>query len=97
MEPKTRYAKSGDVHIAYQLLGSGDRDLILVPGFISHVEHFWEDPGVARFLRRMASFARLIFFDKRGTGMSDRVPEPRGAVRFVGCRSDGHPVRRHLS
>lgn len=75
MEPKTRYAKSGDVHIAYQLLGSGDRDLILVPGFISHVEHFWEDPGVARFLRRMASFSRLIFFDKRGTGLSDRVPD----------------------
>jgi class 3 adenylate cyclase/pimeloyl-ACP methyl ester carboxylesterase len=75
MEPKTKYAKSGDVHIAYQLLGSGDRDLILVPGFISHVEHFWEDPGVARFLRRMASFSRLIFFDKRGTGMSDRVPD----------------------
>ena len=75
MEPKTRYAKSGDVHIAYQMLGNGDRDLILVPGFISHVEHFWEDPGVARFLRRMASFSRLIFFDKRGTGLSDRVPD----------------------
>jgi class 3 adenylate cyclase len=76
MEPKTSYAKSGDVHIAYQTLGNGDRDLILVPGFISHVEHFWEDPGVARFLRRLASFSRLIFFDKRGTGMSDRVPDP---------------------
>jgi class 3 adenylate cyclase len=75
MEPKTRYAKSGDVHIAYQVLGNGDRDLILVPGFISHVEHFWEDPGVARFLRRMASYSRLIFFDKRGTGLSDRVPD----------------------
>jgi class 3 adenylate cyclase/pimeloyl-ACP methyl ester carboxylesterase len=74
-EPKTRYAKSGDVHIAYQVLGSGDRDLLLVPGFVSHVEHFWEDPGVARFLRRLASFSRLIFFDKRGTGLSDRVSD----------------------
>ena len=75
MEPKTRYAKSGDVHIAYQVVGNGDRDLILVPGFVSHVEHFWEDPSVARFLRRLASFSRLIVFDKRGTGMSDRVPD----------------------
>jgi class 3 adenylate cyclase/pimeloyl-ACP methyl ester carboxylesterase len=75
MEPKTRYARSADVHIAYQVLGNGDRDLILVPGFVSHVEHFWEDPGVARFLRRLASFSRLIFFDKRGTGLSDRVPD----------------------
>jgi pimeloyl-ACP methyl ester carboxylesterase/class 3 adenylate cyclase len=75
MEPKTRYARSGDVHIAYQVLGNSDGDLILVPGFISHVEHFWEDPGVARFLRRLASFSRLIFFDKRGTGLSDRVPD----------------------
>ena len=74
-EPKTRYARSGDVHIAYQVVGSGDRDLLLVPGFVSHVEHFWEDPGVARFLRRLASFSRLIFFDKRGTGLSDRVPD----------------------
>jgi class 3 adenylate cyclase/pimeloyl-ACP methyl ester carboxylesterase len=75
MEPKTRYAKSGDVHIAYQVVGNSDRDLILVPGFISHIEHFWEDPGVTRFLRRLASFSRLIFFDKRGTGLSDRVPD----------------------
>jgi class 3 adenylate cyclase/pimeloyl-ACP methyl ester carboxylesterase len=75
MEPKTRYAASGDVHIAYQVLGEGARDLVLVPGFVSHVEHFWDDPGVARFLRRLASFSRLIFFDKRGTGLSDRVPD----------------------
>ena len=74
-DPKTRYARSGEVHIAYQALGEGARDLLLVPGFVSHVEHFWEDPGVARFLRRLASFSRLIFFDKRGTGLSDRVPD----------------------
>lgn len=73
--PKTQYAKSGDVHIAYQVLGEAAPDLILIPGFVSHVEHFWEEPSVARFLRRLASFSRLIFFDKRGTGLSDRVPD----------------------
>ena len=71
--PKTRYAKSGDVHIAYQVLGEGPFDLVLIPGFVSHVEYMWEEPRAARFLRRLASFARLIIFDKRGTGLSDRV------------------------
>ena len=75
MAPKTSYAKSGDLHIAYQVLGEAAPDLILIPGFVSHVEHFWEEPSVARFLRRLASFSRLIFFDKRGTGLSDRVPD----------------------
>jgi len=75
VHPKTEYAKSGDVHVAYQVLGDGPLDLVLVPGFVSHVEHFWEDPALARFLRRLASFSRLIFFDKRGTGLSDRVSE----------------------
>lgn len=75
LPPKTRYAKSGYVHIAYQVLGEAAPDLILIPGFVSHVEHFWEEPSVARFLRRLASFSRLIFFDKRGTGLSDRVPD----------------------
>jgi pimeloyl-ACP methyl ester carboxylesterase len=73
--PKTDYAKSGDVHVAYQLLGDGPVNLVFVPGFVSHVEHFWEDPSLARFLRRLASFSRLVFFDKRGTGLSDRVSE----------------------
>lgn len=75
MEPKTEYAKSGDVHVAYQVLGDGPLHLVFVPGFVSHVEHFWEDPSLARFLRRLASFSRLVFFDKRGTGLSDRVSE----------------------
>jgi pimeloyl-ACP methyl ester carboxylesterase/class 3 adenylate cyclase len=70
--PQTRYAKSGDVHIAYQVLGSGPRDLVFVPGFVSNVEAVWEFPEFANFLRRLASFCRLIIFDKRGTGMSDR-------------------------
>jgi pimeloyl-ACP methyl ester carboxylesterase len=75
VQPRTDYAKSGDVHVAYQLLGDGPVNLVFVPGFVSHVEHFWEDPSLARFLRRLASFSRLVFFDKRGTGLSDRVSE----------------------
>ena len=71
--PKTRYAKSGDVHIAYQVIGEGQLDLVLILGFVSHVEHVWEYPGASRFLHRLASFSRLILFDKRGTGLSDRV------------------------
>ncbi len=75
MRPETRYAKSGDVHIAYQVVGEGPIDLVLVYGWISHLEHQWEDPSLARFLERLASFSRLITFDKRGTGLSDRVAE----------------------
>jgi pimeloyl-ACP methyl ester carboxylesterase len=75
MHPETRYARSGDVHIAYQVVGDGPIDLVVVTGFVSHLEEAWEDPGWARFIQRLASFARLILFDKRGTGMSDRVPD----------------------
>ena len=75
MRPETKYAKSGDVHIAYQVVGEGPIDLVLVYGWISHLEHQWEDPSLARFLERLASFSRLITFDKRGTGLSDRVAE----------------------
>jgi pimeloyl-ACP methyl ester carboxylesterase len=70
--PETRYARSGDVHIAYQVVGDGPIDLVLVPGFVSNVEAVWNSPPRARFLERLASFCRLILFDKRGTGMSDR-------------------------
>jgi class 3 adenylate cyclase len=75
--PATRYAKSGDVNIAYQVVGEGPRDLVYVPGFVSNIEVMWEDPGLARFLERLASFTRLIVFDKRGTGLSDPVPIDR--------------------
>jgi pimeloyl-ACP methyl ester carboxylesterase/class 3 adenylate cyclase len=75
MVPATHYAKSGDVHIAYQVVGDGPIDLVLVHGWISHLEYQWEDPALARFLNRLASFSRLIVFDKRGTGLSDRVAE----------------------
>ena len=70
--PRTRYAKSGELSIAYQVVGSGPLDLVYVPGWISNVEMMWEEPSVARFFERLASFSRLILFDKRGTGMSDR-------------------------
>lgn len=73
--PKTRYARSGTVNIAYQVIGDGSRDLVYVPGWVSHIEAAWEQPLMARFFRRLASFNRLILFDKRGTGMSDRVAE----------------------
>ena len=75
MRPETKYAKSGDVYIAYQVVGQGPLDLVYVPGWISHVEYGWEEPSYARFLERLAAFSRLILFDKRGTGLSDRVAE----------------------
>jgi class 3 adenylate cyclase len=70
--PATRYVKSDDVHIAYQVIGDGPLDLLFVPGFVSHIEEIWQSPAASSFLRRLASFCRLILFDKRGTGMSDR-------------------------
>jgi class 3 adenylate cyclase/pimeloyl-ACP methyl ester carboxylesterase len=71
--PETRYAKSGDVNIAYQVVGDGPFDLIHVPAFVSNLELQWEDPAERRYFERLASFCRLIMFDKRGTGLSDRV------------------------
>lgn len=76
MPPQTRYAKSGEVNIAYQVVGDGPFDLVFVPGFISHLDLQWADPRIARFLEKLASFSRLIMFDKRGTGLSDPVAGP---------------------
>ena len=73
MQPETRYARCGDLHIAYQVVGDGPSDLVFVPGFVSHLEHQWDEPLQAAFFRRLASFCRLIRFDKRGAGLSDRV------------------------
>jgi pimeloyl-ACP methyl ester carboxylesterase len=73
--PPTQYAKSGDVSIAYQVVGDGPIDLVLVLGFVSHLELQWESPPFARFFERISSFSRLILFDKRGTGLSDPVSE----------------------
>ena len=75
--PTTRYVRSGEAHIAYQVVGNGPFDLIWVPGWISNVEISWEVPEYARFLTRLASFSRLILFDKRGTGLSDSVSVDR--------------------
>ncbi len=73
--PETRYARSGDIHIAYQVIGDGPIDLVFVMGWVSHLDYFWSEPRFARFLKRLSSFSRLILFDKRGTGLSDRVTE----------------------
>ena len=69
-----RYAKSGGVHVAYQVIGDGPRNLVFVPGFVSNLEVQWELPDFSRFIQGLASFSRVILFDKRGTGLSDRVP-----------------------
>jgi pimeloyl-ACP methyl ester carboxylesterase/DNA-binding CsgD family transcriptional regulator len=93
--PTTQYARSGPVSVAYQVVGDGPTDLILVPGFVSHVEMAWEEPRLAHFLSRLASFSRLIVFDKRGTGMSDpvssapsmdeRMDDIRAVMDATGC------------
>jgi pimeloyl-ACP methyl ester carboxylesterase len=76
--PETRYAKTADgVHIAYQVVGDGPVDMVFVMGWVTNVEAMWDDPDFARFLGRLSSFSRLILFDKRGVGLSDRVPEER--------------------
>jgi pimeloyl-ACP methyl ester carboxylesterase len=88
MPPETRYAANGTVNIAYQVVGEGPRDLVFVPGFVSNVEVAWEEPHFARFLERLASFSRLILFDKRGTGLSDRVADmPSLEVRMDDVRT----------
>ena len=76
MEPTTHYADSAGVSIAYQVHGDGPVELVFVPGFVSHVELIWTEPTVAAFFRRLASFCRLVVFDKRGQGLSDRLGRP---------------------
>lgn len=78
MQPDTCYARSGDVHIAYQIFGDGPINLVVVPGFVSNIENYWDEPDLARWLHRLGSYARVAMFDKRGTGMSDRVAELPG-------------------
>ena len=74
MPPETRYTRSGDVNIAYQVVGDGPLDLVFVNGWGQSFDPGWDMEPIARFYRRLASFSRLIVFDKRGTGLSDRVP-----------------------
>ena len=73
--PRIRYARSGSLNVAFQVTGRGPRDLVLIPGFVSHLDLDWAEPRHAHFLERLASFSRLIRFDKRGTGLSDRPGE----------------------
>ena len=87
MAAETRYAKAGDVHIAYQVTGSGPFDLVWVPGFVSHLEADWDSPVRTRMFERMGSFCRLIRFDKRGTGLSDRVAIPTLEQRMDDVRA----------
>ncbi len=75
MPPVTRYARSGELHIAYQVVGEGPIDVVYVPSWISQVEHYWEEPAIARYFNRLASFSRLIMFDRRGSGLSDPVAD----------------------
>ena len=87
--PTTHYALSGELRIAYQVIGNGPVDLVCVPGWVTHLEFGWEEPSLARFYRGLASFSRLILFDKRGTGLSDRasglptMPQRMDDVRAV--------------
>ena len=73
IQPKTNYAQNGDVNIAYQVIGDGPLDLLFLPPFVSHLDLYWATPETAAFFSRLASFSRLILFDKRGTGLSDPV------------------------
>jgi pimeloyl-ACP methyl ester carboxylesterase len=76
MTPEIHFAENDGVNIAYQVFGSGSRDLIIIPGWLSNLDIFWEEPRAARFFRALAEFSRVIIIDKRGTGLSDRVPPP---------------------
>src|SRR4029453_6349916 len=76
MTGQIRYARNGDVNLAYQVRGSGPFDLVFVPGFVSHQEVMWDEPGAARFIERLAPFSRLIAYDKRDQGLSDRLARP---------------------
>lgn len=87
MTPETRYASSDGVSIAYQTFGDGPIDLVIVPGWVSNLDAFWEEPAVEEFYRRLASFSRLILFDKRGTGLSDRVELPSLETRMDDVRA----------
>ena len=82
MQPSTQYAKSGDVHIAYQVFGDGPLNIIFAPPAFCNVEHWWDHPDATRWLLRMASYARVVMFDKRGTGMSDPVADLPGLCRL---------------
>ena len=78
--PKTRYAKSGDVDLAYQAIGAGERDIVLVLDWASHLEAVWEQPFIREFIASLNRYARVLWFDMRGVGLSDRVVDPAVAT-----------------
>jgi len=91
--PETRYAKTTDgVHIAYEVVGGGPSDLVFVPGFVSNVELSWDWPEMARFYQRLASFSRLIIFDRRGTGLSDHIIPREQQLTLEARMDDVHAV-----
>jgi pimeloyl-ACP methyl ester carboxylesterase/DNA-binding CsgD family transcriptional regulator len=94
--PPTMYARSHGVNIAFQVFGAGPFDLVLVPGWVSHLEHMWRHPFYAAYLQRLARFARLILFDKRGTGLSDRVSvgSLEDRIDDIGAVMDALGIRR---
>ena len=95
--PPTQYAKSGDTSIAYQVVGEGPIDLVLVLGFATHIELQWEGAPFARFCERLGSFTRLIIFDKRGTGLSDPVTEVPTAISPVSSATRTKPLTSQLT
>jgi len=99
VEPTTKYAKRGPLNIAYQVIGDGPIDLVLAPGWVTHLDLAWDIPPLARFLERLASFSRLILFDKRGTGLSDRLnpdtlPTPEQRMEDIGIVMDAAGSQR---
>lgn len=93
--PETHYARSASVHLAFQSFGEGDLELVLVPGFVSHLEFAWEYPPYRRFMSRLAAFARVTVYDKRGTGLSDPLDVAAGFDQHLeGPRFPGRRVRR---
>ena len=103
--PETHYALSGDVNIAYQVMGAGPVDVVMVPGFVSHVEFMHELVGYTAFLHRLSTFARVVTFDKRGQGLSDRISgapsleqrmdDVRAVMDDIGSRQRRRYARHH--
>ena len=83
--PAIRYARSGDVHVAYQVVGDGPVDIVFVEGSFTNRHVMWEEPSYRRFMERLGSFARVILFDKRGMGLSDRVQQGRWRNAWTTC------------
>jgi hypothetical protein len=92
--PRTLYAKSGDVHLAYQAIGAGERDIVLVLDWASHLEAVWEQPFIREFIASLNRYARVLWFDMRGVGLSDRVVDPAVASPASRVRTTIRPGRR---